>query len=54
MRELAEMLDWNHADTANGWSQRVKSMSGNVQTGDVDPRFIHRDILPGVDEVYNG
>ena len=54
MRELAEMLDWNHADTANGWSQRVKSMSGNVQTGDVDERFINRDILPGVDEVYNG
>lgn len=54
MRELVEMLDWNHADTANGWSQRVKSMSGNVQTGDVDERFINRDILPGVDEVYNG
>lgn len=54
MRELAEMLDWNHADTANGWSQYVKSMSGNVQTGDVDERFINRDILPGVDEVYNG
>ncbi|MCI7185954.1 TIGR03986 family CRISPR-associated RAMP protein [Mitsuokella jalaludinii] len=54
MRELAEMLDWHHADTTKGWSQRVKSMSGNVQTGDVDERFINRDILPGVDEVYNG
>ena len=54
MRELAEMLDWHHADTTKGWSQRVKSMSGNVQTGDVDERFINRDVLPGVDEVYNG
>lgn len=54
MRELAEMLDWHHADTEKGWSQRVKSMSGNVQTDDVDERFINRDILPGVDEVYNG
>lgn len=54
MRELAEMLDWHHAETAKGWSQRVKSMSGNVQTDDVDERFINRDILPGVDEVYNG
>lgn len=54
MRELAEMLDWHHADTTTGWSQRVKSMSGNVQTDDVDERFINRDILPGVDEVYNG
>lgn len=54
MRELAEMLDWHHAETTKGWSQRVKSMSGNVQTDDVDERFINRDILPGVDEVYNG
>lgn len=54
MRELAEMLDWHHAETAKGWSQRVKSMSGNVQTDDVDERFINRDILPGVDGVYNG
>lgn len=59
MRELAEMLDWHHADTVDDWAERVKSMSGNVKKDannnkNVDKRFINRDILPGIDEVYNG
>ena len=59
MRELAEMLDWNQADTVDDWEKRVKSMSGNVKKDannkkNVDKRFINRDILPGIDEVYKG
>lgn len=59
MRELAEMLDWNQADTVDDWEKRVKSMSGNVKKDannkkNVDKRFFNRDILPGIDEVYKG
>lgn len=52
MKELAEMLDWQHAEETKGWSARVKSMSGNVQKGDVDVRFRTRAILPTIHEVY--
>lgn len=52
MGELSQMLDWEHAEKTKGWSERVKSMSGNVQKGDVDERFVNRDILPSVREVY--
>lgn len=54
MREVAEMLDWNHAEKTAGWAERVKSMSGDVQNDTVDERFRTRAILPTVDEVYKG
>lgn len=52
MKELAEMLDWTNANKTPGWADHVKSMSGNVQSQDVDERFKTRAILPTVDEVY--
>ena len=54
MRETVEMLDWDKAEQEPGWSARVKSMSGNVQSGEVDARFVNRAVLPTVDEVYKG
>lgn len=52
MKELTAMLDWQKVQNTKGWSNRVASMSGNVQSGEVDERFKTRDILPKVSEVY--
>lgn len=52
MKETTEMLDWHKVEMTKGWSGRVASMSGNVQSGDVDERFKNRTVLPDVHEVY--
>ena len=50
MRELNSMLDWDNTQK-NNWHEKVKSMSGNVQKGDVDDRFVKRIPLPAISEV---
>lgn len=52
MKETVEMLDWHKVSSNKGWTNKVRSMSGNVQSGEVDDRFKERSILPTVDEVY--
>ncbi len=52
MNELVKMLDWKHAEETPNWSEKVASMSGNVQTGNVDHRFVELAILPKVRDVY--
>ena len=53
MKELNAMLDWRQTER-EGWSARIKSMSGNVQDRDaVDSRFKTRTPLPSVFDVVN-
>lgn len=54
MGELADIMDWTNATHAKNWSERVKSMSGNVKADTVDPHFENRDILPTIHEVWKG
>jgi len=53
MGELVKMLDWQHAVETPGWADKVSSMSGNVKTGNVDPRFLSREVLLKVSRVYS-
>ena len=50
MCELNLILDWDNVQK-NNWQEKIKSMSGNVQTGNVDERFIKRVPLPTIAEV---
>ena len=50
MEELTAMLDWSNTQKSD-WGSLIKSMSGNVQTGEVDKRFINRTPLPTILEV---
>lgn len=54
MGELADITDWTNATHAKNWSERVKSMSGNVKDDTVDLHFENRDILPTIHEVWKG
>ena len=50
MKELNAILNFEQTSRA-GWSGKVASMSGNVQSGDVDERFKQRTPLPSIFEV---
>lgn len=50
IKELNMMLSWKNTEKEK-WSDRVKSMSGDVQSGNVDERFKSRIPLPNIFEV---
>lgn len=50
MNELNFILDFDKTKT-KGWGEKIKSMSGNVQSGNVDDRFKNRAPLPTIFEV---
>lgn len=51
--QLAKMLDWENATrNPEEWRNKVASMSGDVQSGNVDRRYMERAILPNVSNVY--
>jgi hypothetical protein len=50
MNELYAMMDWNNTQKKN-WQQKIKMMSGDVQTGTVDERYVKRAVLPTALEV---
>lgn len=50
MRELNLILDWDNTKKA-GWREKIKSMSGDVQSGEVDEKFIKRAPLQTIFEV---
>ena len=47
MRELNAILDWDKKPAP----QKIKSMSGDVSSGNVDERFKQREILPSILDV---
>ncbi len=49
-KELALLLDWSRADKQD-WKDKIASMSGDVQAGTVDRRFVDRALLPKAEEV---
>ena len=50
MQELNLILDWDNTQK-NNWHEKIKPMLGNVQSGNVDDRFIKRIPLPSIFEV---
>ena len=50
MNELKNMLDWNLTKDSS-WKEKIKMMSGDVQSKNVDIRYVKRAILPTVTEV---
>ena len=51
MDNLKKILDWS-LTTREKWSDKIKSMSGNVSDRDnLDPRFRERAPLPTIFEV---
>lgn len=50
MRELNLILDWDNTQK-NNWRKKIASMSGDVQSGNVDERFIKRVPLQTIFEV---
>lgn len=50
MSELNLILDWDNTQK-NNWQEKIKSMSGDVQSGNVDKRFIKRMPLQTIFEV---
>ena len=50
MAELKKILDWSLTSRAD-WSEKIKSMSGDVSAGNVDERFKTREALPTIFEV---
>ena len=49
--ELNKILDWSQTRRA-GWSEKIKSMSGDVSTGNVDERFKQREVLPPISTIF--
>ena len=50
INELNQILDLDNIQK-NNWREKIKSMSGNVQTGNVDLRYKNRSPLPEIFEV---
>ena len=50
MAELNKILDWSQTCRSD-WNEKIKSMSGDVSRGDVDPRFKSREPLPDIFKV---
>ena len=50
MRELNSILDWDNTQK-NNWHEKIKPMSGNVQSGNVDEKFVQRVPLQNIFEV---
>ncbi len=50
MQDLATMLDWN-TTTLPHWEDRIAAMSGDVQSGTVDERYISKALLKEVKDV---
>ena len=50
MSELNLILDWDNTQK-NNWQEKIKSMYGDVQSGNVDKRFIKRMPLQTIFEV---
>lgn len=50
LTDLVHVLDWTNTAKA-GWKQKVASMSNDVQTGDVDRRYVERALLPTIEEI---
>ena len=50
MEELNSILDWDNTKK-NNWHEKIKSMSGNVQSRNVDERFVQRVPLPTIFQV---
>ena len=50
MGELNLILDWDNTQK-NNWHEKIKAMSGNVQSGNVDEKFVQRVPLQNIFEV---
>ena len=51
LKELNEILDLDVMKKVSNWREKIKSMSGNVQSGNVDERFKNRSPLPTISQV---
>ena len=50
MNELNLILDWDNTQK-DSWQEKIKAMSGNVQSGNVDEKFVQRVPLQNIFEV---